>query len=282
MDNTLEDVAARDRLARDCPDIAYTKYSVLGNTIMVVESAMTSESVRLLCDDHRGLCADQVMDVEPRLLEKNLRLRCIWNKDGSKAGACGNGMAALGHYGYTRYGLTSLSMEGWMPHVEYKNGLSHVSARHPWYGKVYPQAYAVEPLDLCFYGFPGFYGTMMHCGNHHIVVDDPEESLDITVLGPLLEHHPLVPSGANVECVTRQGSDLKMRVWERGSGCTQACGSGAMASFFAFWMVKSVKDQGYVYMPGGRAHLFVHQETLTYAVRPCCVASGTFYGVQEK
>ena len=72
-------------------------------------------------------------------------------------------------------------------------------------------------------------------GNPHAVifVDDIEEAA-MTKRGPIIEHHEALPDGVNVEFVEVLGADkLRMRVWERGSGVTMACGTGACASVMA-------------------------------------------------
>ena len=80
-------------------------------------------------------------------------------------------------------------------------------------------------------------GTELRCtpvsvGNPHAVtfVDDVD-SVPLTTLGPAVEHHEAFPGGVNAEFVQKTGpQQLRMRVWERGSGVTMACGTGACAS----------------------------------------------------
>lgn len=77
--------------------------------------------------------------------------------------------------------------------------------------------------------------TPVSVGNPHAVifVDDIDRA-SLTTLGPKIEHHEAFPGGVNVEFVQRIGEDeLRMRVWERGSGVTMACGTGACASVAA-------------------------------------------------
>ena len=72
-------------------------------------------------------------------------------------------------------------------------------------------------------------------GNPHAVIFvDDIETAPLTTLGSKIEHHPDFPDGVNVEFVQVLGADkLRMRVWERGSGVTMACGTGACASVMA-------------------------------------------------
>ena len=96
-----------------------------------------------------------------------------------------------------------------------------------------------EALDTTQFTVPGAeaYGaaTAANIGNPHIVFFVPDaDALDLAAIGPPLEHHPLFPERANIEFVTvRDPEHLRMRVWERGAGITQACGSGACAALVA-------------------------------------------------
>jgi diaminopimelate epimerase len=77
--------------------------------------------------------------------------------------------------------------------------------------------------------------TAVGMGNPHCVffVDDAED-IELTALGPQLEHHPLFPERTNVEVATVIDEDrIRVRVWERGTGITLACGSGACATLVA-------------------------------------------------
>jgi diaminopimelate epimerase len=72
-------------------------------------------------------------------------------------------------------------------------------------------------------------------GNPHAVhIVDDAEAVDLAILGPQLEHHPIFPDRANIEFISQLSEDsIRMRVWERGSGITVACGTGACAATVA-------------------------------------------------
>ena len=82
---------------------------------------------------------------------------------------------------------------------------------------------------------PQVFCTPVDVGNPHAVIfTNDADSVPLEKTGPAIEHHPLFPDGVNVEFVHRTGpNNLRMRVWERGSGITMACGTGACASVFA-------------------------------------------------
>ena len=80
-----------------------------------------------------------------------------------------------------------------------------------------------------------YVGTTVSMGNPHLVIFVNDiEAIDLTVIGPKLENHPLFPGRINVEFAQILGEGkIRMRVWERGSGITQACGTGACATAVA-------------------------------------------------
>ena len=99
-------------------------------------------------------------------------------------------------------------------------------------------------------------------GNPHaIVYVDDTDSLEIEKIGPLFENHPRFPDRTNTEFV--QGVDdhtLKMRVWERGSGETLACGTGACATLTASTLAGYVKGKADIKLLGGTLHIELREE----------------------
>ena len=90
-------------------------------------------------------------------------------------------------------------------------------------------------------------------GNPHLVifVDDISQ-VELEKVGPRLEHHPLFPDRVNVEFAQLLGDGkVRMRVWERGSGITQACGTGACATFVAACHEKLCNGVASIVMDGG-------------------------------
>ena len=119
-------------------------------------------------------------------------------------------------------------------------------------------------------------GTAVSMGNPHLVIFVEDiTNINLPVIGPLLECHPLFPNRTNVEFVQVLSTNkVRMRVWERGSGITQACGTGACATAVAGVVrgktgrkTKVVMDggpltirwdenSGHVYMTGGAVKVF--------------------------
>lgn len=158
----------------------------------------------------------------------------IFNADGSEAKMCGNASRCIGKYLY-EYGLTdktniALDTLSGIKHLQLDVDDNHHTV----------QSVTVDmgvPTDIhCVKLGDGFEpyaeGIAVSMGNPHLVifVDDVMQ-VDLAGIGPRLEHHPLFPDRVNVEFaqVIDEGH-IRMRVWERGSGITQACGTGACAT----------------------------------------------------
>ena len=213
----------------------FTKMQGLGNDYLYVwgppPAGVAELSVRL-SDRHFGPGADGMIFIEPSA-KADFRMR-IFNADGSEAKMCGNGIRCVGKYvhdkGYTRKtrltvetgaGLRSLTL-----HVE--DGKVTAAAVDMGMATVAPE----KPLKL---SDGGVTCTPVDVGNPHAVLFVPDaEAAPLTTLGPVIEHHPAFPGGVNVEFVqVIDPHTLRMRVWERGSGVTMACGTGSCASVAA-------------------------------------------------
>ena len=98
-----------------------------------------------------------------------------------------------------------------------------------------------------------FSGCFVNVGNPHVVIFVPDvEAIDLETVGPQIERHPLFPERINVEFVQKLADGhLKMRVWERGSGITMACGTGACATGVAACIEAVGGNSNIVEMPGG-------------------------------
>ena len=97
-------------------------------------------------------------------------------------------------------------------------------------------------------------GTYVCMGNPHFVIFvDDITSISLETVGPLLEHHPLFPERCNIEFAQLTAPDtLRTRVWERGSGITQACGTGACATAVAALVTGVCSNRSAIEMDGGR------------------------------
>lgn len=157
----------------------------------------------------------------------------IFNADGSEAMMCGNGSRCVGKYVY-EYGLTAKKEIT----LDTRSGIK-VLKLHVEGGKV--TAVTVDmgsPLETEAVDFGDqfpFQSTRVSMGNPHLVtfVEDITQ-INLPGIGPQLENYHLFPDRTNVEFAQIVGKDtIRMRVWERGSGITQACGTGACATAVA-------------------------------------------------
>lgn len=175
----------------------------------------------------------------------------IFNADGSEAMMCGNASRCIGKYLY-EYGLTSKNIIT----LETLSGIKVL--------KLHLEAQTVKavtvdmgvPLETGTIDFDNkfpFASTQVSMGNPHLVtfVDDIR-SIDLPKIGPKLEKHPLFPDRTNVEFAQITGENkIRMRVWERGSGITQACGTGACATAVAAHLTGRTGRTVDIVMDGG-------------------------------
>lgn len=199
----------------------FTKMQGLGNDYLYFFGPAPEDAPALsrrLSDRHFGPGADGIIFISPSA-RGDFRMR-IFNADGSEAEMCGNGIRCVGKYVFDR-GLTDKTELL----IETGAGLRRLLL-HPENGKVVSVTAEMGRAIVT----PGAKGDLVNVGNPHLVRFVPDaEQLPLAELGP--ELCASVPGGINVEFVQVLGPNrLRMRVWERGSGITLACGTGACAS----------------------------------------------------
>ena len=210
----------------------FTKMHGLGNDYLYVFGEAPgdiAELSRKLSDRHFGAGSDGMIYISPSSTA-DFRMR-IFNADGSEAAMCGNGIRCVGKYvydkGYTdKTNLTIETMSG-IRTLEMRVRSGRVRSVTVDMGTV--EVGKELSLEV---GGRRVTGTPVSVGNPHFVifVDDIDE-VPLTELGPRIEKHEVFPGGINVEFVQVLAEDrIRMRVWERGSGVTMACGTGACAS----------------------------------------------------
>ena len=214
----------------------FTKMQGLGNDYLYVYApALPPDAAALavrLSDRHFGVGSDGMIWILPSETA-DCQMR-IFNADGSEARMCGNGIRCVGKYVYekgyvvktaltveTLSGIKTLTLsvtDGRVDSVTVDMGAAAVST--PRTLTAAGQAVTVTPVSV---------------GNPHAVVFTADAAAaPLTTLGAALERHEAFPGGVNVEFVqVLSPTALRMRVWERGSGVTLACGTGACASVAA-------------------------------------------------
>ena len=213
----------------------FTKMHGLGNDYLYVYGEVPPDIADLsvcLSDRHFGAGSDGMIYIGPSAVA-DFSMR-IFNADGSEAKMCGNGIRCVGKYVYDK-GLTdktTLTIEtlSGTKTLELQVAGGVVASATVDMGTVRvgdDQQVVVEGMTLAC--------TPVDVGNPHVVlfVDDADKA-PVATIGPALEHHEHFPGGVNVEFVqVRSPRELRMRVWERGSGITLACGTGSCASVAA-------------------------------------------------
>lgn len=222
----------------------------LGNDFVVIDARrepliLEPAQRRLVADRRRGVGCDQLILIEPAGRPGDgpedgaAAFMRIYNPDGSESGACGNATRCvasllMGENGAQRVAIRTAA--GLLACRAAPRGLVTVDmgpARLDW--REIPLAGPMDTrhLDLRAGLLEGPCAVGM--GNPHAVffVEDAE-AVPLEVLGPQVEHHPLFPERTNVEVAQiLSPGEIRLRVWERGAGITQACGSGACATAVA-------------------------------------------------
>ena len=212
----------------------------LGNDFVIIDArrlpfAVTAAKAAAIADRHRGVGCDQFIVMEPARQPGTDAYVRFWNPDGSEAGACGNGsrcVAALLTEESGRNQITLETLAGLLPAGRTDSGMSvDLGPAHLEWQAV-PLSRPCDTLHL-----PLTQGELrdpaaLSLGNPHatfFVAD--AEAVPLTTLGPMLEQDPLFPQKANIGVASLCGPDqLRVRVWERAAGLTQACGTGASAA----------------------------------------------------
>ena len=196
---------------------------------------------RTLSDRHKGVGGDGVILICPS--ETADAKMCMFNADGSEGRMCGNGVRCVAEYLF-RHGYVS----GTAADVETLSGVKHIVRREPGLLTVDMGAPELAPEKIPVTGFAkpvvnelvevnggAVRMTCVSMGNPHCVVYVSDTAgLNLPVLGGAMEHSKWFPEGVNTEFIQiLDETHLKMRVWERGSGETMACGTGACAAVVA-------------------------------------------------
>jgi diaminopimelate epimerase len=215
----------------------------IGNDFVVLDARarpleLSTQAARTLADRRWGVGCDEILIIE-RPKNGGDAFMGVRNADGSVAEQCGNGVRCVADVLMTETGKTSLTIEtlgGPVTATRGVNGMVSIdmgAAKTEW--RDIPLAEARDTLHLNISEGPLRDPVGVSMGNPHAVFFVPDAAaVDLKTLGPKLEHHALFPERANIEVVqVRSPAHLRMRVWERGSGITQACGTGACASLVA-------------------------------------------------
>ena len=210
----------------------FAKYQACENDfIVVVDTAMSPEEARALCDRRRGIGADGVLALERG---NPWRMR-IYNADGSRPEMCGNGFRCaakhlLDHHLthepfrlHTEAGTLTAAVE--RNHADHK--ITQVTVDMGALRKDNEgRTHATQTLTA---GDRNFTGTLASMGNPHFVIESEHPRADAERYGQALATDAFFTRGCNIEFVRFHGDRAECVVYERGVGITQACGTGACA-----------------------------------------------------
>ena len=231
----------------------FEKMHGLGNDFVIFDAReapleMTEARARALADRRTGIGCDQIIVLEPSD-RADVRMR-IWNADGGEVSACGNASRCVA---LLLGGETVIETQGGLIRGQAAGELATVNMGEPRFGwdqipLAYPLDTAALPVGWEDLNDP----AAVNVGNPHViffVADADAVALDR--LGPLIESDSLFPEKVNVNVASLEGEAIRLRVWERGAGLTQACGTGACATAVAAIRSKRVQSPVDVRLPGG-------------------------------
>lgn len=270
----------------------FTKMEGLGNDYIYFDGInqripMDKDFITKLSDRHFGIGSDGMIVILPSD-QYDFKMR-MFNLDGSEAMMCGNGIRCFAKFIYDHKLSDKHVLE-----IETKSGLRVVELQFEDSKCIGAKVNMGKPILTCK-DIPCTYDqetmidetvmiddqnyrlTTISMGNPHTVtfVDDLE-SLDLAVLGPKFEHHELFPESVNTEFVQVVNDHyVKMRVWERGSGETMACGTGACAVMYACYLNNYTTNKVTVELLGGCLEIAYEEETIMMTGPAVSVFEGT-------
>lgn len=259
-------------------EIKFTKMHGIGNDYVYID-CMNHTPDRLaelsieMSDRHTGIGGDGIILILPSETA-DFKMR-IFNADGSEAKMCGNGIRCVGKYVYDN-GLTTKTEIA----VDTNSGIKYLTLRPGTDGKIAEVTVDMGEPDLIAAHVPVKYDgekmieaaidtttggrlavTAVSMGNPHGVIFYDGESPDVHVTGRELEMHYMWPDRANIEFArVISPSEIAMRVWERGSGETMACGTGACATAVAAITTGRTGRTVTIHLLGGDLTIFWNQE----------------------
>ncbi len=221
--------------------LPFRKMHGLGNDFVVIDARaeainLSPAAARRIADRRRGVGFDQLILMEPPRDPAASAFVRFLNADGSESGACGNGSRCVGWLLAEELGRDALAIEtlgGLLSCRREADGRMTVDlgpAKTAW--QDVPLASEMNTLMLPLTKGPLSAPSALSVGNPHATffVEDADE-VRLAELGPDLEVDPLFPERANIAVAQVTGVDaLRVRVWERGVGITEACGTGASAA----------------------------------------------------
>ncbi|MEO6224364.1 MAG: diaminopimelate epimerase [Sphingomicrobium sp.] len=230
----------------------FHKMHGLGNDFVIVDAretpfAASPALARAIADRRTGVGCDQLIVLEPSD-DADLLMR-IWNADGGEVESCGNATRCV----VQLTGARTIATAGGLLSGEQIGDEVEVSLGEPRFGwDEIPLAYAMDTTALPMAWDELQQPFAVNVGNPHLVFLVPDaRAVPLDSLGPRIENDPAFPDRINVNVATLVDDRLKLRTFERGSGETLACGTGACAAAIAAIITKRAQSPVRVDMTGG-------------------------------
>lgn len=250
--------------------LKFTKMHGLGNDFVMLDLRKKKfpglrKKAKLICDRHFGVGCDQIITIEPSK-KADYKMR-IFNADGSEVEMCGNGIRCFAKYLWDRKDskirkkkfLDVETNAGIIrPSIVKKDMVEVDMGEAILDGPAIPTTFKAKVINKPIrVGWNKYKITALSMGNPHCVIfTDSVDNIDLEEIGPKIEHMPIFPSRVNVEFVEVINSKrVKARVWERGSGITLACGTGACAVAVAAHLNGHTGRKVRVDLPGGALNI---------------------------
>lgn len=246
----------------------FLKMNGLGNQIIVADMRGRTDRVTpeaaIAINARAETKFDQIMAIHDSRMPGTVNYIEIINSDGSRAQACGNGMRCVVQFLSAEQGRQRFTFEtvaGILFGEEAENGLITVDMGTPkfaWFDIPLAEEFAdtrkielqIGPIDAPVLHSP----SVMAIGNPHATfwVKDDVWSYALDRFGPMLENHPIFPERANIGIAQVIEPDkIMLRVWERGAGLTEACGTAACAAVVNGARTRRTDRKATVTLPGG-------------------------------
>ena len=268
-------------------NIKFIKMHGLGNDFVIIDKSENEfeinkkEILKKISSRNFGVGCDQILVIESNDYE-NAEVT-IFNKDGSEAGACGNGVRCVASYLMNKKNTNQIkiktisgTLDCW---IENKNCFVNMGkpifewTKIPLAKKVKSQITKIDQFEL--------YCVSM--GNPHgVIFFEDENSLnkvDIESIGKKIQSNNIFPESVNVEFATiLKDKTIRMKVWERGAGRTLACGSGACATLVAAKQKNLSIRKNDIILDGGKLTInWLENEDVIMSGEVKLVFKGSFY-----
>ncbi len=253
----------------------FRKMNGLGNDFVVLDArktpiAISEAQARAIADRKSGIGCDQLIVMENSPIA-DVRMR-IWNAEGGEVPSCGNASRCVADLMFDELGVTATTIDTKGGFLLAKKAGDHLITidqgmpKFDWKDIPLSEVFAdtrhielqVGPIDAPLLHSP----SVVNVGNPHCIfwVNDLDV-VDLSRVGPMLEHHPLFPERANISLAKVVARDhVLLKVWERGVGLTQACGTAACATMAVGHRIKIIDAKCRITLPGGDLFMSVNDE----------------------